>query len=762
MVIYNEKLRYNKKILNTNTIQEIKQKHKGKYIQKQNQKQDQKQKNILVGGNFLFNLSFGWKIVIITITIFLINRFIILFFKLKINGAVFPIVFGYIGINMYHLLNKHMEKLGKSYKNSFGDDNDKIIYITDIWQKIVYKFPKLIPFFPAIPNPTFNYQPFKGFRQGIQSLRFPGSADGENFRFSINFPGPKIPFIDPLAGLCCVWEQLKKLIAIVMKAVEPPKKIVEKIFGAIKRAITYIKDVIIMRNIKKITSVVGLATYPISGLLYVFMKFLDFITTFGSNSNIDAVKSKVQNILDKLSNFRTGDFGGGNMNNKSRKLDSDNLLLSDIYYNIHLLDYEEIHATKMNNVVGKLSIYKIYKIQTTKKQGLIRFINRYKKNKFSGFVKNRINKFKQKKNHSSSKTQFSKYNFVDSDLINELDKVLNKQKEGTYENYDLNDIKNKYHKVLINSKNIDKYKNSNPNDIFKQTGGGFFEDMLDALNIVKTIKKAIRDIPRKANVLCYIVELILSKVKIITDVIGKIQQIIFSKIPVFIKKMTDLIIYVNAIFAWFMSTVVDKGIRIIKTAMKLVKQLGKALPGGIGDAIFKPVELFFKVILLFLKLPFLSFFTGIVDILTNIPKFFEKVSDTIMSLCKAVSDAINKVLKIFLAPAEYLYKRAKMIFDEFMAALNALSSFGGSDNSGLNKLLYKNKYELSIMINKKFELSTKDHINKIDKDYLLKLDALIQAKMNKIEKIEKLLLKYKKHKTNKTNKTNKTKYITNH
>ena len=62
----------------------------------------------------------------------------------------------------------------------------------------------------------------------------------------------------------------------------------------------------------------------------------------------------------------------------------------------------------MNNVVDKLSIYKIYKIQTTKKQGLIRFVNRYKKHKFSGFIKNRMHKFKQKMNRSSLKKQFSK------------------------------------------------------------------------------------------------------------------------------------------------------------------------------------------------------------------------------------------------------------------------------------------------------------------------------------------------------------------
>ena len=123
---------------------------------------------------------------------------------------------------------------------------------------VIQSLPLLIPKIPKIPTPTFNYQPFEGLREGIQYLRVPINIDGEEFRLSINFPKLEIPFMDPLAGICCVWEQMKKLLGYVEKAIEPPKKIVDKIFGAIRRACLYVKDVLIMRNIKRITQVVGI------------------------------------------------------------------------------------------------------------------------------------------------------------------------------------------------------------------------------------------------------------------------------------------------------------------------------------------------------------------------------------------------------------------------------------------------------------------------------------------------------------------------
>ena len=126
-----------------------------------------------------------------------------------------------------------MKVFGISFTESNNKNNGKIIQIINLWQKIMYSIPKIVPRFPEIPNPSFNYHPFKGLRNGIQALRFPVTLDGEQFRFSINFPSLEIPFIDPLFGICCVWEQLKKLLDLFMKALRPPQRIIQKIFGAI-------------------------------------------------------------------------------------------------------------------------------------------------------------------------------------------------------------------------------------------------------------------------------------------------------------------------------------------------------------------------------------------------------------------------------------------------------------------------------------------------------------------------------------------------
>ena len=193
---------------------------------------------------------------------------------------------------------------------------------------------------------------------------------------------------------------------------------------------------------------------------------------------------------------------------------------------------------------------------------------------------------------------------MDTDTINKMETIL-EEPQNTYNNYDLNEIKADYEQILIDSKNLDEFnieninKNISNGEKFAQYGGGWFSKMTRALNIVNKIKRAIADIPKKANILCYIVDLILSKVKIITDMIGSIQKLILGRLPGFIQKLKDLIVFVNNIIEWFFQTIVDKGIRIIEAAMDLVKQLGKPLPAGIGTAIFIPIQAIFKVILAF-------------------------------------------------------------------------------------------------------------------------------------------------------------------
>lgn len=688
--------------------------------------------NKLTGGSFFSDLHFGWKLIIIGLAIGVIKLCILSFFKLKINGLVFPIIFGYLGYQLYNTLSIHMKEIGLSLTNNNNKNSSKIGDIITNWKNIIYSLPLLVPKIPRIPVPTFNYQPFEGLRDGIQSLKVPIDIEGESFRLSINFPKLEIPFIDPLAGICCVWEKMEKLLAVVDKAIEPPKKIVHKIFGVIKKLCNFVKEVLIMRNIRVITKIVGIATYPVIGMFTVVLKFLDFIEAFDDDV-MYLEKKAINKIIDKLNGFSSGDFVGGNINNNE-------ICLKEIFYKIHLLDFEEKIDKKSDNIIRKLSIYQIYKIQNSEKEGLIKYVNKCKKNKFDKFMKKKILKYKL----DSSKFNFEKkYNTPETNkMINEMKKTIEDIKKTTYEGYNLDDIR-KY-KNVINNKDTNKYNNWNDqirrNGI--QYGGNPFSDMLDALNPIKIIKKAIAKIPRMANIICYIIEFILDKVKIMTDIIGKIQQLIFSKIPVFVNKIKALVKFVNDIAAWFTNVVIKKGIGIINAAIDLLNKIGDALPDWLSDAIFKPIKLIFEIIIAFLKLPFAEFFYAIVDILTNIPKFFKKVTDTVMGVCTTITEAMDDVLKAILEPFEILYKRAKAIYEEF----KKMMGFGGGSSimvsSGLEKILFKNHNELTSLIYTYENLPS----HKMNDNYMDKLEKLIKEKNKKIKKIHKLLIKYNKNK----------------
>ena len=85
--------------------------------------------NKLIGGNIFSDLHFGWKIVILLILVKLVMLFTDTFFKLKINGLVFPFIFGYLGYQLYNTLTIHMKEIGLS----LTDENSKKFSINNIY-----------------------------------------------------------------------------------------------------------------------------------------------------------------------------------------------------------------------------------------------------------------------------------------------------------------------------------------------------------------------------------------------------------------------------------------------------------------------------------------------------------------------------------------------------------------------------------------------------------------------------------------------------
>jgi len=233
---------------------------------------------------------------------------------------------------------------------------------------------------------------------------------------------------------------------------------------------------------------------------------------------------------------------------------------------------------------------------------------------------------------------------------------------------------------------------------------------------------------------------ILAAIKKMTDFIGDIQKKIFSKIPEFMEKIKALINFVNDIAMWFTNVVIKKGIGIITAALDFVSKIGKALPAAISTVIFIPIQKIFQIIIAYLKLPFKEFFFTIVEMLTNIPNFFDTVADGMRKICKTIQDAMDTALDALLKPALEAKKIAEAAW-KF-----AKSVFGGGSSimfsGGLERILLKNNNELSSLI------YTYENIpsHKRNDNYMDKLERLIKEKNKKIKKIHKLLIKYNKNK----------------
>ena len=703
-------VKYNKKIINKKTIQLIKKKQKG--------------------GNLIKSFSSlhtAVQIIIIipvaAITYVLLNNM----YRWKLNGVIFPIVFYFIGYELYTILTYHTNKIGFSLtevkKNNKSDISMIIRTIKDIFNTI----PKLVPIIPKIKDPTFNYQPFKGIREGIRSLHIPYKIKNSNYNLTINFPKLEIPFFDPLAGICCVWEKLEKLVELVEKAMQKPKKTVEKIFEGIKKGIHFIKNEIIKPILDVIKGIVSSLIYPVIGLLYIPVGFLKAISFMDKSGRVNREKNKILDEIAKLKGFANPGLSGGGLYNKYNtpyeKNDINDYIdnyngphINDPFYKIEILEYEEIYKQKIaKRKISRMSIYKMYKIQNKRKNGLIQYVNAYKNYKFRRFAKKQFEKrkaddYKSRMDPNTPKMDGLHYNSKIHDYVSEEE---------------MNEFKKEYNNIL--KYNSNKYSNI-------QYGGNPFKELTK-------VKGWIKDLPNKVNVICLVVRIITNGIRSIGLEIDKIARIIFGPIPEYIKKTGQLINYVGKLIDWFLKTIIGKGIRIIEAAVELVYNLTLGnLPSNISTKIFLPIKNLFKGLLLLLKLPFIEFLTTIVETLLDIPKLFNGIAFILDGICIAIEALVRGILYIIIKPIEKAVELARK-------ALKALKSFfGGSGGSGLQKLLYKHNYELNIMLEKRNLLQQTINNDKNYLDKIYNLDILIEEKKRRIKNIRKLLLKYDKFK----------------
>ena len=285
-------------------------------------------------------------------------------------------------------------------------------------------------------------------------------------------------------------------------------------------------------------------------------------------------------------------------------------------------------------------------------------------------------------------------------------------------------------KDLDQTKYNNLHNNNNLDNI--QKGGG----LGDELRKLSDLKNIFNNIDKNVNIVCVIVNTISNLIKKIGQKINDIANKILFGVPKGIKKFGQLISFIGKIIEWFIRTIIDKGVRIIEAAVELVFNLSLGnLPPAISTKIFKPIKAIFTILLTVLKLPFISFFTEIIAILTDIPRLFNTFADSLNTVCSTIRTILKNILNTLMAPV-------KEVIEKLEAAVNFVTSLGGGSIGYLDK----HKYELQMMINKKSELLRNSNI---DKNYLVKIEQLIKEKKDKIKKIEKLLVKYDKIKKNK-------------
>ena len=373
-----------------------------------------------------------------------------------------------------------------------------------------------------------------------------------------------------------------------------------------------------------------------------------------------------------------------------------------------------------------MSIFKIHRKELEQKNGLIKYINKYTDRKFNDFRKKKLKQkidetYQYKRNTNIHKPNIIYYNSAVDDYMS--DEEINKIK---------NDLQY-----------INETHNNNLNYI--QKGGNQFKKLSELKNKLKKLMNLIRKLPEKSNIICVVVNMIANGIRTIGQKIYDIGNKITGGVPRGIKKFGKLISFIGKIIEWFIQTIIGKGVRIIEAAVELVFNLSLGnLPKAISTKIFKPIKAIFNIILKIVKLPFITFFMEIVEILTDIPRLFDTFATILEKICAKIKEAITKVINALMAPIKKLMEPIKKAINK----LKKFKKFGGSNNS-IDYLLNKHNYELNLMIKRKYELSQN---NNIDKNYLLKLDKLILKKKKKIEETKKLFLKYNKY--NNLNKQN--------
>lgn len=649
-------------------------------------KNNQKKKKLMHGGNSTLKAIGGLFLVLI---ISIISLYIHGLFIKTNSGAIAVPLFIIFTINfIYSLINKYIGKYLKSSNVSKKNTVEDVRYVKKEIKKLILSIPDIVPIFNKLPKHKKNSQPFKTFREFIQTFKIPEIED--EFQIKINLPTVEVPFLHPLNAACCgflrfselimgvIDDYLKPLAIKVMNVFKPVKEFIEKLYNKIKKVLKKLedlKDKLITWLFNKVDIIVGVIdSVPlISELLAPLTNGIAAEKLLRQQQVLETARKREIRNADMLREKQK-------MERKMNLAKSDASTKTSVNYKkmsgggVNYYDSIKNSLKSIDKVANLQYRKKCYKIMIMYKKDILNLKKKYKKKKRKKCLNNKcVMLFKKlyicvdnlKKETANLQKQ-----------TNNIINIQNHMKGGggslrggidwgdivdaaTSIGNALKDAANKVGEAAMDGYNAAKDQAEKwASEAAKAAKAAFLLAKQKVVAAIAEIERVIKEIFDLGAILGKITEMgttiaglpALIKTKM-SDIFNKIADI-SNKVGDAIKKFPiigNLIKQIGKLIKWFLTDIIGRGINVIDAIVALVNELTSSIPLPSWLSKDNPI----------MKLP------PILDILEAIVKipakeFFETTWDNIKETFEAFNmDWLDDLVNTFKAGIEELVKVAK-------------------------------------------------------------------------------------------------------
>ena len=613
------------------------------------------------------------KYIIIYIIISAIIEYIIaVFFKIRLNAIVVPILF----MSVFYALYKSILFSIKDTGTSIGLEGDNIERrkrgqgvqkIINSFAVFLNKIPGVIVKIPQIKEPEYDFEPFISIRDDIRTLQVPNVSENR-FTVNISIPSPEIDFVDPLAAMCCGWDKMKKLINDFLELISPALEPIKTAIAFIENLVKKVKEVIIDPAVKVFKKSVKYIKKILIPPVLLFLGLIKAINAI-SDGEIDSFETDVQGFYDSLMKG-----GRNNLKYYENKLKEYYTYLKsedDDFYDLKRYKKgEKIKSRAGKHFNKKITAYKMCKLY--KKGGVdyvIHCLKKYKNKKFKSYCKKR-------------------------DEIEKKNRDINKNKLN-------NEIESELRDLIKKRYDIEENDNNNKTTVSLK-GGDPFSDVANAIKMINKVRKLLSDLRRIPPK----VERAVGKAKPILKNIGKYALNIVKNIDKILLKFGIIILkmlrFVRALLAWCLKFIILKGIGIIQQAINLVQLLGLIKPSWADTAndVLEVPKIVLMAVVDVLFFPFEDFLLDTKSAVKRIKDMLNSVVDAINSVINAVvstaESALNTIKEYWEGVKREAENLGKAALNAAENAANETASFvsswfrGGSTNINYsdNKIIF--------------------------------------------------------------------------